>query len=210
MAAVVSGSSGAGQLQDVLWQELVDAAVILRRNCGMCWILYRRSRPVHTQLDCTDHQEPEVQQLRIEVDEWRRAIRWQPFGACFVCGLPWALCPRFEAVSNGRCRRVPGAVCHVLGLQEERISPMIVLLALVWQAAPSTYRRQLQQWIQAVPIAGNDRGAVGRWLSEKIRWEEHEASRAHQVFVWLWRGVNQQLLQDLKLHKDEDDRVVAV
>lgn len=29
---------------------------------------------------------------------------------------------------------------------------------------------------------------VGGWLSEKVVWQGHEASRLHQAVLWLWRA----------------------
>jgi hypothetical protein len=41
--------------------------------------------------------------------------------------------------------------------------------------------------------------AIGQWLSVKIEWEGHEASRIHQAFTWMWRGIGFRLAHRLKL-----------
>jgi hypothetical protein len=172
-----------GQLEDVQWQELADAVTILKRNCPICWMAHSIARPPHPTIADPAHSDKEVVAIQTQIEMWKGAIRWQAWGACFLCGLPWAMCPRFERLASGRCRVLPNRHCVPLKPTEGRTPVILILWSLAYYYGPSSYREQLQKWLQDTGVTATDSVAIGQWLSVKIEWEGHEASRIHQAFT---------------------------
>ena len=94
------------------------------------------------------------------------------------------LCPRFKAIGLGRCRVVAGQGYRRFQPQEEQVGAILLLWSLVWRFRPVDPRERLLQWMQEDDVNVDDMAEVGRWLSQKVRWENHEASRLHQAFQW--------------------------
>jgi hypothetical protein len=105
----------------------------------------------------------------------------------------------FERLSSGRCRVLPNRHCVPLEPTEGRTPVVLILRSLAYYYGPSLYREQLQKWLQDTGVTATDSVAIGQWLSVKIEWEGHEASRIHQAFTWMWRGIGFRLAHRLKL-----------
>lgn len=133
------------QLAEVRWIELEGTTPVMERNCLVCWVVYRKIQRQHPQLDCPEHDEKDVEAIHADLVLWQRVIRWQPWAACFVCGFPWGLCPRFAATGHGRCRVVGGRRCRAFQPQIGRCPAMILLWSLTWRYGPMGDREWLRQ-----------------------------------------------------------------
>jgi hypothetical protein len=94
---------------------------------------------------------------------------------------------------------LPNRHCVPLEPTEGRTPVVLILRSLAYYYGPSLYREQLQKWLQDTGVTATDSVAIGQWLSVKIEWEGHEASRIHQAFTWMWRGIGFRLAHRLKL-----------
>lgn len=182
-------------LERVSWHDFEHAVEYFRRFCAVCWFVAREGRREHRYPDCPIAGSIEGSSIRHEVREWKEVIRWARYAACFRCGLPSTMCPRFRRRANGRFDVVRDGRCPSMGGfegdDEVRVEGMIGLWALAYQYGIHECADDMGWWLAADGISGDDRTAVGRWLGSKVVWEGQEASRIHQIFTWLWVGVHE-------------------
>ncbi|KAK4242971.1 P-loop containing nucleoside triphosphate hydrolase protein, partial [Corynascus novoguineensis] len=130
---------------------------------------------------CQDENAEAVQDM---VKQARQAVKWAPYSCCFQCGIPQAICQRFEPRGgSGGYRPVDGRTCQYRGV-------LIEMVVSLWGAGGRAGARRLCQWIQA------QGGEVGeddepeewvRWMGRKVWWGGIESNEMCRAAVQLWR-----------------------
>ncbi len=134
----------------------------------MCWFVAREGRREHRYPDCPTAGGIESGTMRHDVGEWQEVIRWARYAACFRCGLPSTMCPRFRRRANGRFDVVREGRCPSMGRFEGEddgpVEAMVGLWALAYQYGIDEYAEDMGWWLDADGVVRDDRTAVGRWL----------------------------------------------
>ncbi|KAK5021745.1 hypothetical protein LTR13_011491 [Exophiala sideris] len=181
-------------LERVRWHDFEHAIRYFGRSCVVCWFARREAQREHQYPDCPVAIASGVEDgtIRHDIGAWKEMIRWSRYAACFRCGLPSAMCPRFRRRANGRFEIGPEGRCASIGRfvsEEERpVAAMLGFRAVGCGFVVEEYWPDLGWWLDADGVSRADGAAVGRWLGSKVTWEGPEASRMHQVFTWLWVG----------------------
>jgi hypothetical protein len=129
--------------------------------------------------------------VRAAVEKVREVLRWEAYSCCFVCGLPQAMCERYEAEGSNGWRRVTGGRCQFGGV-------MVEGLVAMWAADDEGVTEWIQEQIRGCgwrERAGEGEfGLAMRWMGRKIRWGGMESNEMSRMFVRVekrWRSRNE-------------------
>lgn len=117
--------------------------------------------------------------IRVVTRELFGKRRMEKFSGCFHCGLPQALCERWEeAEDGGRFRLARGRGCQYEGV-----------LVKMYVGLRARYEDEATQVVEEMKTRdGNDEaGSVYTWLGGLIKWGEVQASRICRVCICLGR-----------------------
>ena len=108
--------------------------------------------------DSSEHTFPEcgaveVDQVRLECEMMRKGIRYQKYCVCYDCGVPQAICHRFESNSRGGWKWRRTGECQYPGVMIGGIISMI-------RANINQYSNAIGAWMQADGVNEQDRQAV--------------------------------------------------
>jgi superfamily II DNA or RNA helicase len=155
-----------------------DLAARLEEWEGRCPLCYVRGKPAqgHGLMTCESEGAEEVQEV---YQHMKKGVRWEKYSCCFQCGVPQAICDRWERIPDewgwrqvrpGRCQ-FPEVVTAVVAtiMVEERAR-------LGWT---------VMEWMRADGIDDRLDQAVYQWFGQRIVWGDIEATRMIQVFYRL-------------------------
>lgn len=125
----------------------------------------------------------EAEVIRVAIARIKRGVRWEDYLYCFGCGLPQAICERFEwKEDTGRYRRVQGRQCQYRGILIEAVVSM-------WGAnadgAEEVFRAGMKQReIERVEEDEGDKQWL-EWAGRKVRWGGLEGNEMYRVLYKL-------------------------
>ena len=129
----------------------------------------------HRDSECPGESEEAAAEIERVVRAWNEVIRWKAFTACFRCGFPAAVCPRFKRRANGRFKVVRERQCGSIGGfrvgnlgSSLSVKPMVRLWSLAYMYGPDTHVERFLGWMVAARVDRTNKKAVGRWLSKKV------------------------------------------
>ncbi|KAL8300987.1 hypothetical protein RB593_003818 [Gaeumannomyces tritici] len=128
-----------------------------------------------------------AEDARRAIERLQGDIRWEAYSGCFDCGMPQAVCRRFEEVgSTGGFRRKEDGWCQHAGVLVRAVAVMWLAMA---EEADEWFRGQMEGW--GIKWEG-DVEQVTRWMGRKIRWgglESNEMCRAAVKLYEMWSGI---------------------
>ena len=159
-------------LESVAQDEFTRAIAFLQQRCATCWFIYGGESTGHQGSECPEESGEAAAEINRVTRAWKEVIKWERFIACFRCGFPVAICPRFQRRANGQFNMVRGRQCgSIKGFRVGNPGSMIRLQGLAYRYGPDTYVKRFLGWMAAAGIDRMDKVAVGRWLSKRVKWE---------------------------------------
>jgi superfamily II DNA or RNA helicase len=148
--------------------------------CVVCRIL-RQAEWQHAEAACPAAEHPFWADTRAMEAEIQRQVfgttTIEAYGGCQACGVPQAVCGRFEAVpgDEGRFRARDGGVCQYGGL-------MVRVIAAMWM-----YYEADMEAVMRVVVAEDGQAAgsmedVWAWMRRRRRWAQMEANGLYRLF----------------------------
>lgn len=132
----------------------------------------------HTMEACGGEDVEDVEDM---VQRWEKAIRWEPYSCCFDCGLPQAVCNRYEAQGDGGYKRREGR-CQYPGVL---IRSVVSMWGANGQEAAEFFQQQLRQrGVEWEETDGEE--ALIKWMGRKVRWAGIESNEMCRVMVRLY------------------------
>ncbi|KAK4117986.1 hypothetical protein N657DRAFT_638369, partial [Parathielavia appendiculata] len=108
-------------------------------------------------------QEEDAGEIRRMVGQAERLVRWEPYSCCFDCGIPQAMCRRFEPMGPaGGFRRVEGQTCQYGGV-------LMRTVISIWGAGGVSGSKRLYEWMrmQGTGVDEDDIDGRIRWMGRK-------------------------------------------
>lgn len=104
--------------------------------------------------------------------------QYAPYSCCFPCGVPQAVCRRFEPNPHGGWRQIAGIKCQF---------PHVVIPTVIsiMHLDPGGCSEPVYQWMEADGVDRDQDDQVYRWFGQKVQWGGIEATRLVQVFYQL-------------------------
>lgn len=127
--------------------------------------------------------EENAQRVREMVQRVKRTVRWEAYSCCFDCGVPQAICRRYEAVAaTGGFRRAQGRACQYQGT-------LIRVFVSMWGAGGKAGGDRLHKWMrgQGARVAEDDTDGWIKWMGRKVRWGGMESNEMCRAVVQLWQ-----------------------
>ena len=143
------------------------------RKCPICYMGGEDgSRVEHRLEECSADGAETVQEV---FRHMQTHIIWEKYGACYGCGIPQALCHRFESNGRGRWQWVRGAQCQY---PELMVGVVSTVMTLNWhEMGESTLA-----WMEEEGVNVKDDVQTYTWMGKKIMWGAMEAAMINKVF----------------------------
>ena len=128
-------------------------------------------------------EEVEAEAVIEMVERVKRVVRWEAYSCCFNCGVPQAMCERYETRgAEGGFRRVEGRGCQYQGV-------LMRTMVSMWGARGKGGSERLDEWMrmQGAGVEEEDTDGMIRWMGRKVRWGGIESNEMCRVVVQLWR-----------------------
>lgn len=122
--------------------------------------------------------DPDVDRVRWENEQMRQGVRFQAYAVCYECGVPQAICDRFEANGNGGWKWRRHAICQYPGVIVGAINSMMT--ANINRCADAVW-----EWMRLDGVDDEDGAQIFRWMGQRIRWGGMEAALIDKVFYQL-------------------------
>ena len=114
-------------------------------------------------------------EIRAEIQDKRL---FESFSCCVWCGVPQAICERWQArAEGGLWEEVEGGQCQYIGV----LVPAVVAMLIGGEEGDE----EVFRWMKDEGVEMGDRNAVGAWLGRRVEWGRIEATRLCQVFHYL-------------------------
>jgi superfamily II DNA helicase RecQ len=156
--------------------ELVQYLDGWANRCPWCYAQGRtQDSSEHTFQECTA---VDVDQVRLECEMMRKGIGYQKYCVCYDCGVPQAICDRFESNSQGGWKWRRTGECQYKGVMIGGIIGMM-------RANINRCSDAIGAWMQSDGVNERDPQAVYKWMGQKIRWGGMEAAMINRVFYEL-------------------------
>lgn len=191
----------AQQGQSIRSQAAIEVDELERRltqwtqRCPVCYI-----ETVDAQISMHPiHQCPQADAGAVQdhIEQMTRAMRdgrkYAKFSCCFPCGVPQAICQRYESNGQGGWRVIPERQCQFANI----IIPVVVS---IMYCGPTECAEAVYEWMREDGVDSEHPDAVFTWFGQKIRWSGMECTRLIQVFYRL----SEQIVAPM--HRSHDDR----
>jgi hypothetical protein len=172
--------------------EVQDVRNKLDRWMGKCPICYidqcqgGQVNAQHSLEECPDKAQADVMEEVMALGK----IMFEPYAACYECGVSQQICSRWRVMREGnhRFQRVAGRACQYKGVVRAVVAAMIVAGPL------KVVEQHIFQKMQAVGMRGPEGGrwdkkdrkqvreAMLKWLGKRVQWGFMESSVLLQVF----------------------------
>ncbi|KAK7177507.1 DNA helicase [Paraphaeosphaeria sporulosa] len=129
---------------------------------------------------------PEGQQAQETIEKIEKAIKFALYSGCYWCGVPQAMCGRWEDNGQGRYRQVEGGVCQYQGVLVGGLIGMMV----------GSQALAVSHWEQRLIERGVDLGSIDglvQYLGRKQPLDTIESNRLVEEFCWVTRLVAEQI-----------------
>ncbi|QGA22350.1 hypothetical protein EYB26_010066 [Talaromyces marneffei] len=120
-----------------------------------------------------------IEQMTRQMRERRKYAR---FSCCFTCGVPQAICQRYEARPDGGWRVIPERQCQF----PDVVIPTVIS---IMHLNPGACAETIYAWMRDDQVDVEDADHVYAWFGQKIRWSGMEGTRLIEVFYRLSRFV---------------------
>jgi hypothetical protein len=101
--------------------------------------------------------------------------QFEPFSCCYTCGVPQAICRRWQEDEQGGFTEDKSIVC-----QYPRV--VIPVVAVILRAWPSSDTDVIFEWMTADSVNMTVPGEQFGWFGRKVRWGGIEVSNLCRVF----------------------------
>lgn len=161
---------------DLLWDRLEKWC----RTCPACRLGGDEGKR-HDMTDCLQHDTAEIiDQAVVMQRHIERLGGFQGNGGCSLCGIPRAICQRWQAKANGGWEEVPGQPCQY----KWKLVPAVITMMMDGSGEGWSVVRS---WMDQAGVMPNRPVEVFEWFREGIWWEgiEVEVARIVRVFYML-------------------------
>jgi superfamily II DNA helicase RecQ len=125
---------------------------------------------------------PEAKDILQEVEAFIEGVKYERFSSCYYCGVPQAICERWvQKEEQGWWDKVVDGSCQYKGV-------LIRVVATLLAEGEDWVTNEMYEWIRGLGVEVEERGAVHKWLGERVEWGGIEATRMVQVFHKLVRA----------------------
>lgn len=153
-------------------KEMMEYLDEWNHKCPLCHLRSEAS-PWHQIKECPRE---EAKQIMASVDGMVGKIRYERFSCCYYCGVPQAICNRWEQKEEqGWWREKKPGSCQYIGL-------VVPAIAALLQEGDDEAVDGLYRWMQESGVDIRDEKSVYKWMGEKIEWGGIEVVRLMQVF----------------------------
>jgi hypothetical protein len=137
---------------------------------------------------CSRNDAAIVHEISSEIQaEMRDKRLYESFSCCMWCGVPQAICERWQArAEGGLWEEVDGGQCQYMGV----LVPAFVAMLIGGEEGDEAVFR----WMKEEGVEIGDRNAVGAWLGRRVEWGRIEATRLCQVFHYLAKLHNNKIV----------------
>jgi superfamily II DNA helicase RecQ len=157
-------------------QELERHLREWNRKCPLCHL--RGGRQDHELEECA---RPEAEGIRCEVENMRKGVRYEPFSSCFHCGVPQAICTRWQQKEEqGWWEEMRGGRCQYSNV-------LIGAIATMLSEGEDGVDEEMYEWMTREGVNIREEKQVYGWLGGRVEWGGIEASKMVQVFHKLAR-----------------------
>lgn len=137
------------------------------------------------EIRCRSHRIEECKEegadvIRTVIKEMKEEVRWEDYSGCFDCGLPQAICKRFEQKEGGGWRIDWGRQCQYRGLLIEAV---ISMWGANTEVAEEGFRARMKQ--RGIERVEEDDRQWLAWAGRKIRWGQLESNEMCRVMYEL-------------------------
>ena len=178
------------QLQEWVQQMRSDEALELEgferrlqgwaNRCPWCYTQGRVGASTEHALEqCPD---PEGGEVRRGYEKMKAGIRYGKYCVCYECGVPQAICDRFEANGTGGWRWRREQTCQYPGVMIGAVIGMMV-------ANINRCAEAVGEWMGREGVDKYDERQVYGWMGGKIRWGGMEAAMINKVFYRLTMAI---------------------
>jgi hypothetical protein len=130
--------------------------------------------------DCTA---TDAAEIRKGVTIIASSIQWERFSCCFECGVPQAICERYESQADGGWKRKTGGRCQYKGV-------LIASMASIWARWSDSFTEWAQErmveegvrWQEEEKEEGETFKRVVKWFGKKTRWGGIESNKMCWAF----------------------------
>jgi superfamily II DNA helicase RecQ len=175
--------------QRVRWMQSQEAIEIMEleqtleqwhQQCPICYIqMVDKAVAMHPITQCRQAAaeiiNPHVEQM---FQTMKNERKYASFSCCFSCGVPQAICQRFETSPHGGWRVIDGNKCQFPGV----VIPMVVSMMHLNSGGCS---EAVYQWMKADGVDREQKNQVYTWFGQKVQWGGIEATRLVQIFYQL-------------------------
>jgi Helicase conserved C-terminal domain len=149
-------------------------------KCPYCYMGGEGGRAAeHGLMGCSMEGVERAQEL---FERMKMMIRYEKYCVCYGCGIPQAICRRFESNGKGSWRWVRERSCQYPDL-------MIGVVAAVITGNINGVGHSVIAWMEEENIDMEDDRQTCAWMGRKIYWGEMEAAMINKVFYRLVRNI---------------------
>lgn len=149
-------------------------------KCPYCYIRGEGGRTAeHGLTECSMEGVEKTQTL---FDWMKRMIRYEKYSVCYDCGIPQAICRRFEANGFGRWRWMRERSCQYPDL-------MVGVVAAAMAEDINGMGHSILAWMEEEGVDVEDDMQTMQWMGKKMYWGEMEAAMINKVWYRLVQNV---------------------
>lgn len=160
--------------QRVRWMQSQEAIEIMElewtleqwhQRCPICYVQTADdATAMHPITECP---QSAAEIINPHVDQMVRTMKderkYAPYSCCFPCGVPQAICQRFEPHPQGGWRQIAGIKCQFPGV----VIPTVIS---IMHLDPGGCSEPVYQWMEADGVDRDQDDQVYAWFGQKVRW----------------------------------------
>lgn len=143
-------------------------------RCGICEVM----NPGHSSHDLRDCWRGASREAKAVVKMVEGEIRFEPYSGCFWCGVPQAICNRWESDERGRYRFVKAGSCQYAGVLVGG------LVGMVFGYKEEVWERWRRRMAGLGVDLGSDEDLIG-FLGKKSGLGAAESNHLAEEFCWI-------------------------
>ncbi|KAF2836642.1 hypothetical protein M501DRAFT_996865 [Patellaria atrata CBS 101060] len=152
----------------------------------------RRRARARVEMATQSRELSEVEQLERLLEEWKEGyylwscskegakdVKWENYSCCFYCGVPQAICNRYEQQSNGGFRVKRGGICQFKDV-------LIESTVSIWVGNKDKFGDLLKSQIEGDGMASKGEFTykeMVNWFTGKKRWGGIEGTKLCYFFI---------------------------
>jgi hypothetical protein len=148
------------------------------RTCPACYLAGDFGGEVHHMRDCWRHDMVEIMEQTVVMQQHVEKFGgFQGRGGCLWCGVPRAICQRWQVKADGDWEEVPGQQCQYM----EMLVPAVVTMLMDgcnegWEV--------MRSWMDRDGVMQTKQAEVFEWFRQERWWDDMEVEVARIVRVF--------------------------